>query len=579
MAFPDSFLEELTARTDIVDVVSRQVELKKRGDGYWGLCPFHGEKTPSFHVLPDRQIFHCFGCAAGGGVIQFVQRSENLTFADAVLALADRAGLAVPEEGGRGEERDTIYRLNRLAAHWFHSQLSSPAGAQAREYIQGRLLAPRTVVRFGLGWAPDSWHELLEAMRAQGFTQSDVCAAGLAVPGRRDGGAYDRFRGRLIFPIIDMRKRVIAFGGRTLGEATPKYLNSPDTPVFSKSRHLFAMPFAKNAGGQFILTEGYMDVVSLHQAGFAGAVASLGTALTASQALLMTKYAKEVVIAYDMDAAGQNAAHRAIGILEQSGIPVRVLRLAGAKDPDEYIRRHGREAFAAQLSGSPPRAEFLLSALAERFDLTNDEGRLQFCREAAELLARLDSEAERAIYLKQAAALCDIPAEALKADVARARQRLGRQKSRDASRRATAPAQALQPIDRALRYEDTRSASAEEGVIRVMFLDPSQIGEAFGLLAPEDFSSSLLGRLFAWAAAHPDDPGKAFSAQEAFAPEELSHLARIMQKPISYAESARALRDCAAAVQEMSRQRRFGQASDDALMSLRKRKRNDNEQR
>ncbi|MDR3208123.1 MAG: DNA primase [Oscillospiraceae bacterium] len=575
MAFSDAFLEELSARADIVDLVSRHVELKKQGGRLVGLCPFHSEKTPSFSVSPDKQLFYCFGCGAGGGAIQFAMRMENLPFADAVRALADRAGLTIPEEASDREameRRETLYRLNREAARFFHQNLKGPGGAKARDYLQKRNLSPAAVTHFGLGFAPDDWDGLLKAMTAAGFAKADLLSAGLVVAGKT-GSLYDRFRGRLIFPIIDLRKRVVGFGGRVLDDSLPKYLNSPDTPVFSKSQNLFALFLAKNTKqGRLILAEGYMDVVSLHQAGFDCAVASLGTALTPQQAMLMAKYTREVVISYDMDAAGQKAAARAIGILEQAGVSIRVLRMKGAKDPDEYIGRFGREAFAALLTGAETQTEYRLSALAGQHDLTADEGRLNFCREAALMLAAIPSNAERDIFTVRAAELSRVAPDALKSDVRRARARLGKQAGRDAARKAARPEQALQPADRALRYENTHSASAEEGLLQMVFADPALLTEAAELVCPEDFSAPLLGKLFAFALAHPDDPGLAFAAG-AFAPEELSHLARLIHKPSDVAAGPQAVRDCAGIIRDESGLRRAVAEGADPLLIYRQSRR------
>ncbi|MDR2671614.1 MAG: DNA primase, partial [Oscillospiraceae bacterium] len=411
MAFPDVFLDELFARTDIVELIARYVPLKRQGSDYKGLCPFHSEKTPSFTVSPDKQLFYCFGCSTGGGALQFVMRAENLDFAGAVHFLADRANLPVPEEGADRDarrRRDAVYQLNRAAARYFHETLLSPAGEAGQAYCRARGLSRGAVTRFGIGYAPDRWEDLVRAMTEAGFTKSDLLEAGLVVR-NKTGGLYDRFRGRLMFPIVDLRRQVVGFGGRVLDGSAPKYLNSPDTPVFSKSRQLFALNMAKNTKqGRLILAEGYMDVVSLHQAGFDCAVASLGTALTDAQALLLAKYTKEVVLAYDMDSAGQSAARRAIELLGQSGVAVKVLRLRDAKDPDEFLRRYGREALAALLAGSETQTEYRLSTLAARFDLADDEGRLAFCREAAVLLAALPGAAERDVYTRRAAEMCRV---------------------------------------------------------------------------------------------------------------------------------------------------------------------------
>lgn len=577
MAFSDAFLDELLARTDLVDLVGGYVSLRQQGGGYKGLCPFHGEKTPSFTVSPEKQLFYCFGCGVGGGPIQFVRQIENLDFADAVRFLADKAGLPVPEEDadtGSRRRRETVYRLNRDAARFFHETLSSPEGERARDYCQSRALSQAAVTRFGLGYAPDRWDSLLDAMTARGYSKTDLLEAGLVVQ-NKTGGLYDRFRGRLMFPIIDLRRQVVGFGGRVLDGSTPKYLNSPDTPVFSKSRHLFALNIAKNTKqGRLVLAEGYMDVLSLHQAGFDCAVASLGTALTPRQAMLMAKYTKEVVIAYDMDAAGQNAAARAIAILEQAGVSVRVLRLRDAKDPDEFLRRYGREALAVLLAGSETQMEYRLTTLAARYDLTGDEGRLGFCREAAELLSMLNGAAERDIFTRKAAELCRVSAEALAADVKRARARREKARMNELGRKAAQPTRVLQPRARELRYENSRSASAEEGVLQLLFQDPSLIEPACALLGPEDFSVPLLAGLFSSLVDryHEGRPLVPSGFEETLTSEEMSHLTRILNKPTSFAFGVQALRDCAAVIISESALRRAEALGEDPLLVLQKQK-------
>ncbi len=575
MSFSDQFLEELSARTDIVELVSHYVELKKRGGSFVGLCPFHSEKTPSFTVTPDKQLFYCFGCSAGGGALQFLMRADNLTFADAVHQLADKAGLAVPDDNadaGARVQRDMIFRLNKEAARHFHANLHTPAGESAAGYLAARGLSAGTIKRFGLGYAPDHWDNLIKSMAEKGFSKSDLLAAGLAVS-NKTGGLYDRFRGRLMFPIIDIRGQVIGFGGRVLDNAMPKYLNSPDTPVFSKSRNLFALCTAKQSKqGRIILAEGYMDVLSLHQAGFDCAVASLGTALTPQQAILLARYTKEVVIAYDMDTAGQKAASRAIGILEQSGVTVKVLRLSGAKDPDEYIGRFGRDAFAALLTGSETQMEYRLAVLAGQFDLTADEGRIGFSREAAQILSTLPSDAELDIYAPRAAALCNVTVEALKHDVRRARSQRGKREKKDVTRRATQPARDLQPVARDLRYENTRSAVAEEGIIQMLYANAELAEYAGTRLAPEDFSAPFLGRLFSSAVSHPQSaPGHVFASED-FSQDELAHLTRILYKPRAFADGRRALDDCIEIVLHESSLRRAAQSGEDPLLILQKNK-------
>ena len=321
MAIPERFLDELVARTDLVDLVSESVHLTKKGSSYWGCCPFHSEKTPSFHVVPDRQIYKCFGCGKGGGAINFVMELENLSFREAVEVLAKRAGMQMPESAGPSadarQRREKLLELNRQAARAFHSWLYSPEGAQGLAYLQKRGLSRGTLTRFGLGFAPNSWDALIGEMSKQGYDKRDLLDAGLAV-NNKDGRIYDRFRNRVMFPIIDVRGNVIGFGGRVMDDSTPKYLNSPDTPVYNKSRNVFALNIAKKSRAErVILTEGYMDTISLHQAGFDSAVASLGTALTEEHAQLLSRYFKQAIIAYDGDGAGVSAAQRAIPILEK----------------------------------------------------------------------------------------------------------------------------------------------------------------------------------------------------------------------------------------------------------------------
>ena len=371
MALPQHFLDELLARTDIVELVSRYVPLKRKGGSMWGCCPFHHEKTPSFHVEQDKQFYKCFGCGEGGNAIQFLIKIENLPYIDAVRKLAEMAGMELPEEedGGKSRlQRQRLLALNKDAARYFYDTLAGEKGREALQYLLNRGMTPQTIVRFGLGYAEDDWDSFLSAMRKKGYTDMELETAKLA--GRtRNGKLYPFFRGRVMFPIIDIRGDVVAFGGRVIrgdGDGR-KYINSSDTPVYSKSRTLYAMNLAKKSkAGRFILCEGNIDVIALHQAGFDSAVASCGTAFTAEQARLLGKYTSEVVICYDADAAGLKATEKAIDILKQNGLSVRVLRLPPKRDgqgrvlydsegrpqkvdPDDFIRQNGPEAFARLL--------------------------------------------------------------------------------------------------------------------------------------------------------------------------------------------------------------------------------------
>ena len=497
MAFPESFLEELSARSDIVDVVSGYVQLTRRsGTNQFGLCPFHSEKTPSFSVNSEKQIYHCFGCGKGGGVINFIMEIENLSFPDAVHFLARRAGMEVPEDSNRDENRGRRARmldLNRDAARFFHEQLISPAGKPAQDYVRNRGITGM-VKPFGLGFAPDSWNTLTDAMRAKGYTQPELVAAGLARTGK-NGGIYDYYRNRLMFPVIDVRGSVIGFSGRILGDGEPKYLNSPDTLVYSKSNSLFAMNLAKKSkSGYILLAEGNIDVVSLHQAGFDSAVASLGTSLTAEQARLMARYTNQVVIAYDNDGAGKKAAQRAISILQPLDIKVKVLQIPGAKDPDEFIQSKGPEAFRNLIERSGNQVEYRLEQVADQFDLSSDEGRVGYLKEAAKLIASLPGSVEREIYGMRAAEKAGVSQAAFEGEVARVRKRNASAARKQQYREDTAPLRAAQPKSRELRFDNVRSAMAERGVINLLYRFPEQFGNLS--LTGQDFSSPVLGNIY-----------------------------------------------------------------------------------
>lgn len=500
MALPDSFLDELVARSDIVEIVRRYVPLKKQGSNYFGLCPFHNEKSPSFSVSPDKQIFHCFGCGEGGGVIQFVMKIENLPFIEAVRLLADAAGMQMPSEreqsDGQRRLRERLLAVNRDAARWFHSLLNQPQGQAAQQYFSGRGLSRKTVTAFGLGYSEDSWDGLLRHLTGLGYRPDEIEKAGLAVRGAK-GGLYDRFRGRVMFPIIDVRGDVVGFGGRVLDDSKPKYLNSPDTPVFHKNRNLFALNMAKKSKlGKLILAEGYMDVIALHQAGFDCAVASLGTALTEEQAKLMTRYTSEVVICYDSDGAGQKAAQRAIDILNRAGLSVRVMRVPGAKDPDEYIRENGSEAFALLLKKPQTDGEYRIAQLAARHDLQRDDERAAFLKETVKLLAGMPNRIDREIYARSAARQAGISENAVLAEVERAIASGYRRRKKDEEKKALQPLRNAQPKDRELRYSNPRSALCEEKLLALVLQDQEFLDKARQKLKPEAFSSDFLAKIY-----------------------------------------------------------------------------------
>ena len=575
MPIPESFLEELNSRTDIVDLVSSYVALSKKGNKYWGLCPFHSEKTASFSVSPDRQMYYCFGCHKGGGAINFVMEVEGLGFVDAVDVLAKRAGLQMPEtasgDGSTRKKRERLLALNKEAARWFHANLSKPGAADGVAYFQKRALSKRTITRFGLGYAPEGWDNLIRAMAEKGYEKADLMEAGLAVK-NSNGRIYDRFRNRVMFPIIDVRGNVIGFGGRVMDDSKPKYLNSPDTLVFNKSRNLFALNIAKKTKlGKIILTEGYMDTIALHQAGFDCAVASLGTSLTEDHVKLISNYTKEVIISYDGDQAGINAAQRAIGLLEKSGIDVKVLRVTGAKDPDEFIKTYGPAAFGQLLEGSTNHNEYQLNQIKANYDLTQDDQRVDYLKEAAAFVARLDSPVEREVYGTRAAEAAGLTPAAMAEEVKRLRAQRRRKVKRQEERRALSPAQESQPAERSLRYQNVPSARAEEGLIRLLLLDPGLAG-SMGTLEGREFSSPLLGKVFDLLLRRANEGlSTQLSALSGhLTGEEMDHLAYVVSQPESLAHSQQSIRDYISVSQREALRRGAGQ--EDSLLLAAQRK-------
>lgn len=570
MAIPDRFLDELIARIDIVDLVSESVRLTKKGRNYWGLCPFHSEKTPSFSVSADKQIYKCFGCGKGGGAINFVMELDNLPFRDAVALLAKRAGLEVPDSGssaGAKERREKLLTINKQAARTFHRWLYAPEGADGLAYLQRRGLSRRTLTSFGLGFAPNRWDALIQELGQQGYDKRDLLDAGLAVS-NQDGRIYDRFRNRVMFPIIDIRGEVIGFGGRVMDDSTPKYLNSPDTPVYNKSRNVFALNIAKKSkAGRVILTEGYMDTISLHQAGFDSAVASLGTALTPEHAQLLSRYFPEAIIAYDGDGAGVSATQRAIPLLERAGMKVRVLRVTGAKDPDEFIKQFGRDAFLRLLDQSENQVDYRLEQIRKKYDLSDDSQKVGFLQEAAQLLSSLPSAVGREIYGRHAAETAGVSPEAVAQEVKKAFQRRLRKEQKQQERRDLTPAIQLQPKSRGLRYENIRSARAEEGVLRLLLLDPS-LHRELTQLRPEEFSSPLLGKAYALLLRRAED---GLSTQLSLLAgeltgEEMDHLTQVASSPESMANSRQSLADYIAVIRAEAI-KRSGASGNDLLLA------------
>ena len=568
MAFPPAFIDELVARNPIEDVVGQYVNLKRSGANLFGLCPFHGEKTASFSVAPDKGIYYCFGCHKGGGAINFMMELEGLSYPDAVRALAKRAGMEVPEDEqyqSRYRQQERLWALMKEAARYFHAQLYSPAGAEGLAYAQKRGMPKATLTTFGIGFAPNTWTGLVDAMKKKGYTDQELIDAGLV--SQKGNRIFDRFRNRLMFPIIDVRGNIIGFGGRVMDDSTPKYLNSPETLIFNKRKNLFGLNLAKKSKlGYLILVEGYMDAIALHQYGFDCAVASLGTSLTEEHAVLLSRYTEQVVLIYDGDEAGQRATRRAIPMLEKAGIGVKVLKMRDAKDPDEYLRKFGADKFKLLLEESSNRVEYQLNAIAKKYDLRVDEQRIKFIQEAAELICTLGSPVQREVYGGRVAQAASISMEAMKLEVGKAfKRRIAREKKQQ-EKIDLAPAHALQPKSRTIRYDNVKSAIAEETVLALVLKDPSLMPQT-QRLTRESFSCELLGRIYSQLKKRYDQHLELSpSVLEELSGEEMSHLVGITQRyqgPVNEA----ALADCIRTI--LTEHQAAGISTEDDLMALR----------
>lgn len=499
--YSDDLVNEVFAENDIVDYVSQFVKLKRSGKDYSGLCPFHGEKTPSFHVSQDKQLFHCFGCGASGNLVQFVMKIEGLDFVEALKLLADRAGIILPEDNGVAddiihEKKQRIYAMNKFSARYFYNNLvKSEAGRTALAYFKDREITPKTITGYGLGFAKDTRNELCEVLKKEGFTENEILEGGLAI--EREGKLMDKFRNRVIFPIIDLRGNVIGFGGRIMGQAKevngyklPKYLNSPETLVFNKGRNLFSLNFAKkNNSGSVILVEGYMDVISVYQAGIANIAATLGTAVTADQAKLLLRYFNEILLCYDSDEAGEKATIRAIEIINSVGGKAKVMRLKGAKDPDEYIKKNGVGAFKAVMAEAIPSTEYRISGVKSQFNTDTAEGKIEFIRGAAETLLTVQSEVEIDAYIQKMSKETGISAEAIYAEY-RKRKKSNTVQSEQTARRV------VQRAERdAVKQDIKPPTKAEKMLLNLMVKDKKHIDAVFEQFKPEDFESEITQKL------------------------------------------------------------------------------------
>ncbi len=585
MSIPKTFIDELTQRADIAEVVGDYVPLTRKGANLWGLCPFHSEKTASFSVSPDKQIYHCFGCGKGGGVLSFLMEIENLTYPEAIHRLADKMGMEVPEEDAGDREwryrRERILTLNKLAARFYYEQLSTPLGANVAEYINKRRISKKFANRFGLGAAPDAWDSLIRAMAEKGYDKRDLLEAGLAVAGK-NGSIYDKFRNRLMLPVIDLRGDVIGFTSRVMDGSAPKYLNTPETSIFKKRSILYGINYAKTSKREnIILVEGNIDVITLHQAGFDNAVATMGTALTEEHARLLSRYTKELVLCYDNDNAGKDATQRAIGILKNADFSVKVLQLPRRRneegelvkqDADDFIKYQGAAAFEKLLTGSSNQVEYRLEVIQNKYDLATDEQRAAFLLEAAAMIATLPSPVEREIYGNRAAQAAGVSGETMAAEVEKSRRSEARKMRKQEERQAMTPANNFQPKERELRYNNVRSARAEEGVIRLLLLDPSLYSKT-AMLTEEKFSSPYLWKVYRllmerWQVGEtPRIPLLTGDLSQ----DEMNRLVQLLDQPETVQNTQKALSDYIEIIEAEWAKRRAGGV--DALLAVREQKR------
>lgn len=503
MPFPESFLQELKLRSDITEIASSYVNLKRHGRNMVGLCPFHGEKTPSFNIYTENGSFYCFGCGAGGDVITFIMKIENLDYVEAVKFLAQRAGMEMPEntyDDSLSKLRMRIYEANREAARFFHATLLSQRGQSGLNYLRGRALSDRTIRHFGLGFADDDWNSLCNHLKNKGFSEYEIYSANLAFKRKNGNGIYDRFVNRVMFPIIDLRGNVIAFGGRIMTDEKPKYLNTSDTPVFKKSENLFSLNNAKSSGTRtLILCEGYMDVIALNQAGFTNAVATLGTALTNEQAVLMKRYADEVIICYDADGAGQKATARAIDILRNAGLPIKILTVPSGKDPDEFIRSKGENgpaAFKLLIEKCGNDIEYRLMKLKENYNLNTTEGKVAFLNEAVKIVATIESPIERDVFASKLCAELEIDKNAFLEQISKVKRRDRRENIKKETRQIQAELNGQSDKINREHYKKPRSSSAEEALLVYLINNPDYANSISERVTPDKFSNSLIKRYY-----------------------------------------------------------------------------------
>jgi len=555
MAFDSSFISELKFRCAIDEVIGQHIALKRAGGRYLACCPFHNERTPSFTVFPDTASYYCFGCGEGGDVITFTMKYKNLDYREAVYELADRAGLRVPEDRQVSDEgrkrRERLLEMHKIAAKHFYNNLKEQ-GNPCLEYVKSRGLDSGSVTRYGLGYAKDSFDDLKNVLLKHKFSLAEMYAAGLVAKSQKNGSYYDKFRDRLMFPVIDLRGNVVAFSGRALkSESTPKYMNSPETDIYHKGNIVFGLSVAKDkCDGTLILCEGNIDVVMLSQAGFKNAVAPLGTAFTVEQARILAKYAKTVIIAFDSDSAGQKATAKAIDFLKSQGVSVRVLQMQGAKDPDEFIKKHGKERFLALVNRSKTPTEYQMDKLLESYELDDTAQRVEYLGKASDIIARLDSPVEREIYAAKLSKTADVSIEVLKTDIERRRKAMLK---REQKKQITAETQSIAGVRDSINRERSQNllaARAEEMLIVLLAKNPELVGFVSENISPDEFVTSFNKRVFEFYVngLSQDKTAKMLSLEGSFEPNEVSKISFILNTAVLSGDPKTQMLDCIATI-------------------------------
>ena len=568
----DEFLYNLRNANPIETVMGGYVNVIRRGRNYVCSCPFHSEKTPSCTIFTDTQNFYCFGCGAGGDVITFIMKIENLTFPEAVKLLAQRAGMEVPayrnKDSGYAKRKTRIYEMNRIAANYYYTNLFKGKDKTGLQYFANRKLTPQTIKKYGLGYASDSWNELTDLLRSKGYADEEMADAWLA--GMKNGRTFDMFRKRVMFPIVDLRGNIIGFGGRVLDDSQPKYLNTGKTPVFDKGSNLFSMNFAKNSNAKrLILCEGYMDVIAVNQAGFENVVATLGTAITPDQARLISHYAEEVIVAYDSDGAGQKATQKAINHFADVGLRTKILHMEGAKDPDEYIKKFGRDRFRMLIDSSNDANDFMLDKCEDGLDLTTEIGRVELLKRTAKVLAGIESPLEREVYISRTSKKCDIPVQVLKSHIDAMLQKNSRSAKNSEWRAIKAQTSYIRDDINPDAVSNKKEARAEETIISYLLKRPQEYGDVEKLAPPECFVTAFNKKVYKALLERMKNSDK-FSMSllsDEFSTEEMGRISGIAAKKREVAVTLDVVADCAQVLKNRI-PKSEGELSNDELLKL-----------